>query len=68
MAAPTPAKIWRTRIDGWISLARATRNAATLRNQADWFDHVRARLTAVSEIDRAAMAADLRAALTDLGA
>lgn len=68
MAATTPAKTWRARVDRWISAARTSRDAATLRGQADWFDRIRPRLTAVTEADRADMANQLRAALTDLGA
>lgn len=68
MAATTPTKTWRARIDGWIASARASRSVVTLRGQAEWFDRVRPRLTAVPEADRADMAAQLRATLSDLGA
>lgn len=68
MAALTPAKAWRERIDRWIAVARATRDTATLRGQAEWFDRIRPRLTAVPEADRTDMATQLRATLSDLGA
>lgn len=68
MASTTPTKTWRGTVDRWIAAARASRDAATLRRQADWFDRVRPRLTAVSESERADMAAQLRTALSDLGA
>lgn len=68
MATDSPAKTWRARIDRWIAAARATRDTRTLRGQADWFDRVRASLTAVPSADRDDMAAALRATLTDLGA
>lgn len=68
MAAATPTKTWRERVERWISLARETRDVATLRGQADWFDRVQPRLTAVSDADRADMASALRTTLADLGA
>lgn len=68
MAAPTPAKAWRARIDRWIAAARISRDTATLRGQAEWFDRIRPRLTAVTEADRAELATQLRTTLTDLGA
>lgn len=68
MAAVTPAKTWRERIDRWIADARASRDTAALRRQADWFDSIRPRLTAVPQADRDDLAAQLRATLSDLGA
>lgn len=68
MAATTPAKTWRARVDRWIAAARQSRDPATLRGQAEWFDRIRPRLTAVSEAERADMATQLRDALSDLGA
>lgn len=68
MAATTPTKTWRERVDRWISAARESRDVSTLRGQADWFDRVQPRLTAVSDADRADMAAALRTTLAELGA
>lgn len=68
MPPTNPTKTWRDRVDRWIAAARDTCDVATLRGQAEWFDRVRPRLTAVSEADRADMAAALRTTLSELGA
>lgn len=68
MADKSPTKTWRDRIGRWIAAARTNRDAATLRNQIDWFDRIQPDLTAVAAEDRAAMAAQLRTALSELGA
>lgn len=66
--ATTATKTWRATIDRWTDEARRNRSVETLRGRIAWFERNRPLLTAVPEADSAAMAADLRAALTDLGA
>lgn len=68
MADKSVTKTWRDRIKRWVTAAQSSRDVATLRTQADWFDRIQPDLTAVAAADRADMAAQLRTTLSDLGA